>query len=88
MGTPASNPYLYFMFSTEHANKKNTVEGKLGKRFECGTVVVNGKKKKYSYVSTNKTVFLKEYPDAKVVAEGYDNKMTYTECNTVAKRGN
>lgn len=82
-----SSPYVYFMYSTEHVNKRNEVESTLGLRFECGTVIVNGIKKKYSFMSTNKK-FLNQYPDATLVTEGYKNSIKYTDCNTVIKRGN
>lgn len=83
-----ANPYLYFMYSVEHVNKRNEVESALGRRFECGTVVKSGRKAKFSYVGTSKTFFLKEYPDAKIIAEGYKKNMVYEEPSIVNKRGN
>ena len=87
MALADSNPYLYFMISSEHIAKKNEVEAHLGRRFECGNVIVNGNKKKYSFVAPNKN-FLSLYPDAKIVAEGYKTKINYTECGFSYKRGN
>jgi hypothetical protein len=50
-------------------------------------VVVNGVKKSYAFMSTSKH-FMNEYPDAKIVAEGYNTKMNYTAPYAEAKRGN
>lgn len=82
-----NNPYVYFFYSSEHITSRNEVEANIGRRFECGTVVVKGTKKKFSYMSTSKS-FLRQYPDAKLVAEGYKTKMQFTEPNSVEKRGN
>lgn len=87
MGLSNSNPYVYFMYSLEHVSSKDEVEAKLGKRFVCGTVVVGGVKKKYSYKSTNKT-FLSQYPDARIIAEGYEKQISFTDCETINKGGN
>ena len=87
MATPDSNPYLYFLYSVEHINMRNEIEGALGRKFDCGTIVVNGKKKKYSYVSTSKDAFLKNYPDAKLIAEGYTKNLNFTECSSSVRRG-
>ena len=87
MATPSANPYIYFMYSVEHVAKRNTVENALGRKFDCGYVVVNGKKKKYSYVSTSTTAFLRQYPDAKIVAEGYTKNMNYTDTGSSIKKG-
>jgi hypothetical protein len=38
-------------------------------------------------MSTTKK-FLSQYPDAKLIAEGYKSKMQYTEPTTENKRGN
>ena len=82
-----NNPYVYFFYSAEHIAKKNEVESNIGRRFDCGTVIVNGAKKKYSYMSTTKN-FLHQYPDAKLITEGYKAKMQFTECDSVDKGGN
>ncbi len=87
MGLTDPNPYVYFMYSFEHIQKRDEVDAKLGRRFVCGTVVVKGTKKKYSYMSTDKT-FLNQYPDAKIIAEGYKKQMTFTECDSELRGGN
>ncbi|MCM1215973.1 MAG: hypothetical protein NC548_15810 [Lachnospiraceae bacterium] len=86
MATPESNPYYYFMYSYEHVTHRNEVEEMLGRRFECGTVVVNGSKKNYSYKATDTKGFFKQYPDAKIIAEGYAEQISYTECGAVDRR--
>lgn len=86
MAIQESNPYLYFMYSYEHVMHKNEVEGKLGRRFECGTVVVNGNKKKFSYYDTDTKAFLSQYPDAKIIAEGYKKQINYTDYTTEDRR--
>jgi hypothetical protein len=79
--------YVYFMYSEEYISKKNKIESSIGRRFVLGTVVVNGVKKSYAFMSTSKH-FMNEYPDAKIVAEGYNTKMNYTAPYAEAKRGN
>lgn len=81
------NKYMYFMYSSEHVNQKNNIESGIGRKFECGTVVINGTKKKFSFMSTDKR-FLHMYPDAVLIAEGELSKIQYTEPYTEAKRGN
>lgn len=82
-----SSQYVYFMNSDEYVSKTNEVEAKLGRRFVVGNVIVKGVKKNYAIMSTTKK-FLSQYPDAKLIAEGYKSKMQYTEPTTENKRGN
>lgn len=86
-GVVNKNPYMYFMISSDHINKENEIEHSIGHRFECGTVVVKGNRVSYSFKSTNMD-FMKHYPDAKLVAEGYRNQMQFTECTNPLRGGN
>ena len=87
MGNSEKDKYMYFMYSSEHINQKNDIESNIGRRFECGTVVINGTKKKFSFMGADKK-FMGMYPDAILVAEGELSKMQYIKPYTEAKRGN
>jgi hypothetical protein len=69
--------YVYFFYSDEQIKEKNDVLKNSGHRFEAGIVVVNGKKQKFSQVTTNKNI-MKRYIDSYVVCEGILGDMTYT----------
>lgn len=87
MGNFDKDKYMYFMYSSEHISKRDEIENKIGRRFECGTVVVNGIKKKFSFLGSDKR-FMHMYPDAKLIAEGNLSKLQYTEPYVEPKRGN
>lgn len=81
------NPYVYFFYSSEHISKMNEVVSSNGCRFECGSVVVNGSKRQFSFMSTKKD-FLQQYPDAELITEGYKTKMKFSNPKSIDKRGN
>lgn len=76
---------MYFLYSKEQLNTKNETLSKIGKRFEPGVVVVNGKKQKFTQMSTNPGS-MSRYVDTKIVAHGDTTRLTYTEPKTVLKR--
>ena len=69
--------YVYFCYSDEQIKEKNEVLKGSGHYFEAGVVVVNGKRQKFSQVTTNKEA-MKRYVDYYVVCEGIMGDMTYT----------
>lgn len=71
----AASPYKYFLFSQRQYLLRKEVELKLGKEFIPGKVLKNGKWKEYTEISD--TPSNNKYADAKVIAEGYLDKVQY-----------
>lgn len=69
--------YVYFFYSDEQIKEKNEILKSSSKKFVEGVVVVNGKRQKYSQLTTNKNV-MSRYVDAYVVCEGILGDQTYT----------
>lgn len=67
--------HWYFMYSYEYLKERNAIEEKVGRVFECGTVIVDGTMKEYNILSTKPE--LKRYPDARLIAEGDIETMKY-----------
>lgn len=67
---------VYFLYSEEYFREMNSVLNPKGKSFVAGTVVVNGLRKKFTNISTTKS--LPRFIDTKVVAEGVQSQYTYT----------
>lgn len=78
------NRYVYFLFSEEYQKEKSKILSAVGKVFEPGTVVVNGVRKKYVYMSDTPTI--PRMIDTKIVTEGYLNTITYTEPKSEKRR--
>lgn len=70
-------PYKYFLYSSTYVKERMAIDKKMGKEFECGTVVVNGTKKEYSNLSNKPT--LANYSDVRIIAEGVTEMMRYTK---------
>lgn len=60
--------YKYFLYSEVQINEKNQILSKAGKEFVPGTVVVNGKRNKFSQISDSPN--MQRYVDTKIVAQG------------------
>ena len=69
--------YVYFCYSDEQIHEKEEVLAKSGKKFEPGVVVVNGKRVKFSQLTTNRNI-MSRYIDSYVICEGLLNDFTYT----------
>lgn len=69
--------YVYFYYSDEQIKEKNQMLKMSGKKFVAGIVVVNGKRQRFSQITTNKEA-MKRYIDAYVICEGILGDMTYT----------
>ena len=67
---------VYFLYSDEQIKEKNTILAQTGKQFEPGTVVVQGKRVKYTQMSTQVDA-LKRFADNKVIASGEQSEFTY-----------
>ncbi len=67
--------YVYFLYSEQQFKERTAVEKKLSRIFTPGVVIVNGRKKTFTEMSKNSS---NRYPDCKIVAEGYKNKMVFT----------
>ena len=76
--------YKYFLYSREYLNQRNSIEQKVGKVFECGTVIVDGTIKEYNIISDTPT--MKRYPDARIIAEGDVETIKYTDVVIRPKR--
>lgn len=76
--------YWYFLYSHEYLKQRNAVEEKVGRIFECGTVIVDGTMKEYNILSTKPEV--ERYPDARLIAEGDIETMKYTDSIIKPKR--
>ena len=71
--------YVYFIYSEQQEKERTEIENRMSRVFRAGTVVVNGRRRKFTELSLkNKN----RYPDCKVVAEGWKSKMTYTPIST------
>ena len=78
--------YVYFLYSEEQFKEKNSILASTGKSFSPGTVVVNGKRQKFTQIATEPKI--DRFIDSIVVAEGYIDSFTYTEPTNSRKRGN
>ena len=78
--------YKYFLFSTSYNADRDEAEKKFGKQFVLGTVVVNGSKKEFSFISDSSTN--DRYSDIRIIAEGNIEEMKYTKPSTVLRRNN
>lgn len=76
---------VYFLYSNEQIKEKNKILAQSSKQFEPGTVVIAGKRLKYSQMSTNPDI-LSRFADTKVIASGEDSDFTYTRPATVSKK--
>lgn len=76
----------YFLYSDEQIKEKNAVLAQTSKVFEPGTVVVNGRKVKFTQLSTSPTI--PRFVDTKIVASGENLKdFSYVMPKNKSKRG-
>lgn len=78
--------YVYFLYSEEQFKEKNKILAQAGKEFSAGTVVVNGARKKFTQMSTESSIT--RFIDTKIIAEGYQDSMTFTKPIIQNKKGN
>lgn len=77
---------MYFLYSDEQIAEKNNILSSTGKKFIPGTVVVNGKRTKFTQLS--EAASISRFIDAKIVASGELSDFTYQEPSTTIKKGN
>ena len=78
--------YVYFLFSEEQVQEKNQILAGMSKKFQPGVISIGNKKEKFSQISSSSTI--PRFVDTKIVAEGEQDKFTYTMPQTVEMRGN
>lgn len=76
----------YFLYSEEQIKEKNKILEKTGKKFQPGTVVVNGVRKQFSCLSSNDTI--PRFIDTKIIAFGEESNMTFTKPTNITLKGN
>lgn len=72
--------YVYFLYSAEQFKLRTEVESKVNKKFIPGEVLVNGDWKEFTQISASPTSPM--FVDAKVVAEGYKDRIKFKECTS------
>ena len=77
---------MYFLYSDEQIAEKNNILSSTGKKFVPGTVVVNGKRTKFTQLSDSASI--SRFIDTKIVASGELSEFTYQEPSTTIKKGN
>lgn len=75
--------FKYFLYSELQIKEKNNILAKSGKEFVPGTVVINGKRQKFTQLSD--TAKMPRYIDTKVVASGEYNDFTVVKPSTIIK---
>ena len=74
---------VYFLFSDEHLKEQNKILFKVGKQFNPGTVIVNGRRKQFTILSETKTIA--RFIDVKIVAEGNIDDFVFTDVSITQK---
>lgn len=80
MSVEPEKQYRYFLYSAEQETLRKKIEDGVGKVFVPGEVLVNGKWKHFTQMSTSPDNVM--FADSKIVAKGYIDEMQYTECTT------
>lgn len=77
MSTSSSKQFRYFLYSAEQEATRKQIENSAGKKFNPGSVLVNGSWKPFTQMSTqpNNSMFA----DSKIVTKGYIEDMSYKE---------
>ena len=65
----------YFYYSSEQLKFRRQMEGKMGRKFSVGHVIVNGVRKPFTEITS---VPKSRYADAKLVAKGEESTIRYT----------
>lgn len=72
-----NEPIKYFLFSSQQMKMKIEVEGKIGRKYRPGTVLVKGRYKQFTDILDTPVNF--RFPDSILVASGKLSEMTYTK---------
>ena len=71
--------YKYFLYSNDQYKQRESVEKNIGKIYTAGQVLVNGRWKNYTEISSNPA---NSFSDAKIVAEGDISDIKYTKAKS------
>lgn len=71
----SSKKIKYFLYSSEQMNILKSINSQMGKMFLVGHVIVNGTKVPFTELSSTPK---SRYTDAKIVAQGDPETMSYT----------
>lgn len=77
--------FKYFLYSKEQIKEKNTILGKTNKVFEPGVISINGRKEKFTQLSSSPSI--DRFVDTKIIASGEESNFTFTLPKAVPKRG-
>lgn len=72
--------YRYFLYSRDQHKLRDSAEAAINKQYIPGRVISGGKWRDFTEMSTSQTI--NKFADAKVVAQGYLDKMTYTNAKS------
>lgn len=78
--------YMYFLYSQQQVNDRNSILDKMNKVFKPGTVIVSGSKKEFSALSDKPE--MPRYNDTRIIAEGELSTFKYTSPGSVQKYNN
>lgn len=76
----------YFLYSDEQIKEKNIILARSGKCFMPGTIVINGRKTKFTQISNNANIG-NRFSDIKIIAVGEESTFSYIAPTTELKRG-
>lgn len=80
----ANSPYKYFLYSRQQFLLRTEVEAKLGKTYIPGKVMYKGRWRDFTEISDSPTN--NKFADAKVITEGYLDKVQYQNATFEWKR--
>ena len=72
--------FVYFLYSEQQSAERSDIERRMSRIFTPGTVIVNGRKKIFTEISS---ISANRYPDFKVFASGYRLQFFYTSPTTI-----
>ena len=73
----------YFLYSEEQIKEKNSILSKMSQEFVPGTVVVNGRRQKFTQLSDGPS--MPRYIDTKIIASGELANFTWTKPSSIIK---
>lgn len=80
----ANTPYKYFLFSQQQFLLRSEVEAKLGRTYIPGKVMYKGRWRDFTEISDTPTN--NKFADAKVITEGYLDKVQFKNATFEWKR--
>lgn len=77
--------YKYFLYSSQQHKDRESVEKNVGRVYTAGKVLINGKWKDYTEISSSSK---NAYSDSKIVAEGELSNIKYKKSTSTVGRNN